>query len=123
LEAKRETQLVNYFDGPRTDVPRTNRHSEELDRKRRLRTAPHVAPLAAYVDRMRAERAGDRFPDFDPTEAGVTARILLLLEAPGGKATMERDGSGFVSPDNNDGTAQNMWCLLRDAGVDRRLCL
>ncbi|MEX1208762.1 MAG: uracil-DNA glycosylase [Acidimicrobiia bacterium] len=46
---------------------------------------------------------------------------MLLFEAPGGKATVERGGSGFVSPDNNDATAQNMWYLLRDAGVDRRV--
>lgn len=59
-------------------------------------------------------------PDFDPTEAGVEAPILLLLEAPGAKATRERGGSGFVSPDNDDGTAENMWRLLREAGIDRR---
>jgi uracil-DNA glycosylase len=59
-------------------------------------------------------------PDFDPTEAGTDAPILLLLEAPGPKATRERGGSGFVSPDNNDGSAENMWRLLREAGVDRR---
>ena len=58
-------------------------------------------------------------PDFDPTEAGTRARILLLLEAPGPKATRGRGGSGFVSPDNNDGSAENMWNLLRDAGMDR----
>ena len=45
--------------------------------------------------------------------------MLLLLEAPGPKATTERGGSGFVSPDNNDGTAENMWRLLREAEIDR----
>ncbi len=64
-------------------------------------------------------RGRDRVPDFDPTEAGIRAPMLLLLEAPGGKATRERGGSGFVSPDNDDGTAENMWHLLREAGVDR----
>lgn len=49
----------------------------------------------------------------------MRAPILLLLEAPGAKATRERGGSGFVSPDNNDGTAQNMWELLAEAGYDR----
>ena len=58
-------------------------------------------------------------PDFDPTEAGVAAPILLLLEAPGPKASRERGGSGFVSPDNIDGTAENMWRPLREAEVDR----
>lgn len=49
----------------------------------------------------------------------MAARILLLLEAPGPKATRERGGSGFVSPDNDDGTAENMWRLLEEAGIDR----
>ncbi len=104
--------------GPRTDAPRTNKDPAELARKRELLSAPHAAPLAAHVERIRGERGADRVPDFDPTEAGVEARILLLLEAPGAKATRERGGSGFVSPDNNDGTAENMWWLLREAGVD-----
>jgi hypothetical protein len=64
---------------------------------RRLLDAPHMAPLTAHVARIRAERGADRVPDFDPTEAGVNAPILLLLEAPGGNATRERGGSGFVS--------------------------
>jgi uracil-DNA glycosylase len=107
-------------DGPRTDAPRTNRDLAELARKRRLLAASHVAPLTAHVERIRSDRGADRVPDFDPTEAGIEAAILLLLEAPGGKATRERGGSGFISPDNNDGTAENMWRLLREAGVDRR---
>lgn len=104
---------------PRNDRPRTNRDAAELERKRRLLDAPHMGPLVSYVGRIRADRGADRVPDFDPTEAGVHARILLLLEAPGPKATRERGGSGFVSPDNNDGSAENMWHLLREAGVDR----
>ncbi|MDF1595714.1 MAG: uracil-DNA glycosylase [Acidimicrobiia bacterium] len=82
--------------------------------------APRMVPLVAHVEQIRGERGTDRVPDFDPTEAGVEARVLLLLEAPGPRATRERGGSGFVSPDNNDATAENMWWLLREAGVDRR---
>lgn len=104
---------------PRTDAPRTNKDLEELDRKMALLSAPHIAPLTGYVERLRAARGADRVPHFDPTEAGIHAPILFLLEAPGAKATRERGGSGFVSPDNNDGTAQNMWELLRDASYDR----
>ena len=81
----------------RTDAPRTNREPGELERKRQLLTSPHVAPLTEHVQRMRAERGSDRVPDFDPTEAGTSAPILLLLEAPGPKATKERGGSGFAS--------------------------
>jgi uracil-DNA glycosylase len=107
-------------DEPRTDAPRTNRDPTEIARKRGLLNAPHVAPLTAYVTRLRAQRGTDRVPDFDPTEAGIQASILLLLEAPGRKATVQGAGSGFVSPDNDDASAENMWRLLREAGIDRR---
>ncbi|MGY0234208.1 uracil-DNA glycosylase [Longispora urticae] len=107
------------MDGPRADSPRTNREVAELARKQSLLTEPRIAPLTAHAARIRSERGADRVPDFDPTEAGVHAPILLLLEAPGARATRERHGSGFVSPDNNDQTAATMWHLLCDAGIDR----
>lgn len=107
------------MEGPRIDAPRTNSDPAELQRKRNLLGEPHSAPLAAHVARVRAIRGADRVPDFDPTEAGLAAPILLLAEAPGAKATIERGGSGFVSVDNNDGTAENTWHLLRQAGYNR----
>lgn len=100
--------------------PRTNRDPESLARKRERLQAPRMAPLVAYVDGLRAEHGAGAVPDFAPDEAGVDARILLLLEAPGPKATVQRGGSGFVSPDNDDRTAENMWHLLGEAGVERR---
>lgn len=103
---------------PRTDEPRTNRDPAEVDRKLSLPTAHHVAPLTAFVERLRRSKPQAAVPYFDPTEAGIGARILLLLEAPGRRSALEA-GSGFVSPDNDDQTAQNMWQLLRDAGIDR----
>lgn len=81
--------------------------------------APHVVALTDFVARLRAARPAALVPDFDPTEAGVRARILLLLEAPGPKATRDRGGSGFVSPDNDDATAQSLWELFGEAGINR----
>lgn len=107
-------------DGPRTDRPRTNGDPAEVARKLALLDKQHVKPLSGFVRRLRAERGGDEsIPWFDPTEAGTGARILILLEAPGRRATAGQ-GSGFISPDNNDGSAQNMWKLLQAAGVNRR---
>jgi len=105
---------MNYS---RTDTPRTNRDPAEVQRKQSLLHEPHIAPLTSYVERMRAERGRNySIPYLDPTEAGITARIALLLEAPGPRSA---HGSGFVSPDNDDQTAQNMWTLLGDVGCDR----
>lgn len=107
-------------DKPRTDRPRTNGDPAEVARKLTLLDDPRVKPLSDFVRDLRAERGGDEsIPWFDPTEAGSGARMLMLLEAPGRKATPGQ-GSGFVSPDNNDGSAENMWNLLREAGVNRR---
>jgi uracil-DNA glycosylase len=99
--------------------PRANRDPRELERKVALLHEPHVAPLTAFVERLRALRGGEAVPWFDPTEAGVEARILFLLEAPGGRAALA-DGSGFISPDNDDRTAKTMWTLLREVGLDTR---
>lgn len=107
-------------------VPRANRDPAEVARKRSLLYEPHIAPLTAFVERLRAQQGGrESVPWFDPTEAGVNARILALLEAPGPRATgtggprPKANGSGFISCDNNDRTADHMWHLLRDAGIDR----
>src|SRR5437868_1810926 len=94
---------------------RTNRDPAEVARKRSLLHEPHVAPLTAFVERLRARHGGgDSVPWFDPTEAGVNARILALLEAPGPKATgtegprPKSKGSGFISCDNDDPTADHV---------------
>jgi len=104
---------------PRADRPRTNADPAELARKEQLLSSPRMAPLTQYVERLRIERGPAAWvPYFDPTEAGVHARILILLESPGPRASGPR-GSQFVSADNNDQTAENMWNLLRDASVKR----
>lgn len=98
--------------------PRLHRDAREVERKRARLTEPHVAALTQYVEALKVAKPDAQIPFFDPAEASIGARILLLLEAPGRRSAPPM-GSGFVSPDNNDQTAQNMWLLLRDAGIDR----
>lgn len=77
---------------------------------------PHVAPLTAYVEELRLEAGpGAKIPDFDPWDAGINAEILFLLEAPGARAV----ASMFVSRNNPDETAKNMFLLHRDACIPR----
>lgn len=77
---------------------------------------PHVAPLTAYVEELRLEAGpGVDIPDFDPWDAGVDAEILFLLEAPGARAV----ASTFVSRNNSDETAKNMFLLHQDACIPR----
>jgi uracil-DNA glycosylase len=101
-----------------TTAPRAHRDRREVERKRQLLDAPHVAPLSDFVRRLQTER-GAVVPWFDPTEAGARARILLLFENPGRRADAAQ-GSGFISADNDDKSAENMWGFFREAGIGRR---
>jgi hypothetical protein len=49
----------------------------------------------------------------------LTRASSCSWEAPGRRATAKQ-GSGFISADNNDPTAENAWRLYREAGIDRR---
>lgn len=102
-----------------SSTPRAHRDRREVESKLALLDAPHVAPLTDFVRRLRAARGADSVPFFDPTEAGSEARILMLFENPGRRADAAQ-GSGFISADNDDPSAENMWGFLREAGIDRR---
>ena len=102
--------------------PKGLRDSAERERRLARLREPHIAPLTAYVTRLRALRGGgESVPWFDPAGGGVHARVLLLLESPGPMATSQalenkkRRGSGFISPDNDDESAKNAY-EARDAG-------
>lgn len=88
-----------------------------------LRSEPHSAPLASWVDETAQEREVNGLPMvmpyIDPLDAGTRARVLLFLEAPGPmtNANNTRPGSGFISSDNADPTARNLWKARRDAGL------
>lgn len=62
---------------------------------------------------------GTFLPHFDPAEAGVEARVLIVAEAPGPKTNPRTSAtsSGFVSVDNDDPTAENAWRLRAEAGL------
>ena len=99
---------------PHPDHPKTLREAPARAHRRTLLAAPHVAPLVAYGASL-AERLGRAVPDVDPLDGGIDARLLILLETPGPKVL----GTGFVSRDNPDGTAANMFRFLTQAGISR----
>jgi hypothetical protein len=102
-----------------TRTPRAHRDRREVERKRILLDEPHIAPLTEYVRRLRAVHGPDSVPWFDPTEAGTEAPILLLFENPGRRADVAQ-GSGFISADNDDRSAENTWRIFKEVGIDRR---
>ncbi len=77
----------------------------------------HIYPLTHFVDQLRESAGpGAAIPYFDPWDGGVDAEALFLLEAPGAKAV----ASGFISRNNPDETAKNMFDLGVEAGIGRK---
>jgi len=78
---------------------------------------PHVAPLTDFVLELRQETKAEAFvPYFDPWDGGIHTEILFLLETPGRKAVQ----SGFVSRNNPDETAKNMFELAQESEIHRK---
>lgn len=111
-----------------SDAPRSLREPARLaERHAMLATVSAVQPLlqwaADYSNRRTDAGVTTLIPHFDPGDAGVHARVLILLEAPGPmtNAGNKRRGSGFVSIDNDDLTAENCWRLRDETGLDESL--
>ncbi|WP_253278516.1 MULTISPECIES: hypothetical protein [Pseudomonas] len=103
------------------DAPRIFRHPEFVAMRRRMLYEPHIAPLTAYVESLRAKHPDWEFQDFDPMDGGVNADTLFLLEKPGPMTSPQakRKGSGFISRNNDDSTAEALFTFSEEAGIDR----
>lgn len=82
----------------------------------------HIAPLAQYVDSLRAKHPDWEFQDFDPLDGGIGADMLFLLEKPGPmtSSTGKRKGSGFISRNNDDPTAEALFNFMVQAEIPRK---
>lgn len=73
---------------------------------------------------MLRQRFACEVPDIDPLDRAVEARALFLFEKPGPMTSelgrVNRSGSGFVSRDNDDPTAEATFNFLRQAQIPRR---
>jgi uracil-DNA glycosylase len=102
------------------DAPYLLGNGQEQRRRLEMLSLPHVKPLSDYLAAVRSALGSEYpIPNFDPFDGGVNARILFLLEAPGPKAAGTKISSGFVSSNNPDPTARNLWHLIHDAGIPR----
>ena len=83
-----------------------------------------MAPLNRLVLEMRGDAglANDAksISYVDPDSGGTSARVLFLLRDP---SRVAAEGTGFISPDNPDSTADNFTWLREQAHLDRNLCL
>ncbi len=88
------------------DEPYTLKSQEERIRRAGMLILPRMKPLLRLLNEIRAKYQFT--PNFDPCDGGIGAKVLFLLEAPGRQAR----GSDFISRNNPDPTAKNMWKLL-----------
>lgn len=108
------------------DTPRSMSDAGVRERREAMLNRPHVLPLTVYTAKLRRDRASVEVPDFDPLDGGIDARVLFLFEKPGpmtaasGKRT-KRTGSGFISRNNDDATAEATINFMQQAGISREL--
>jgi uracil-DNA glycosylase len=105
-----------------TDIPdqaRSLRSSKAIALRRLMLNKPHIAPLANYVQRLRDIHPAWEFPNFDPLDGGTNAEILFLLEKPGPMTSAASAGSGFISRNNDDPTAQATFDFMKKADISR----
>lgn len=105
-------------------APRSLGQAAVLEERRGMaQSVASAAPLTAWVAELILRRSSQGLPSeipmVDPADAGVDARVLLLLEAPGPMTNPKnlRAGSGFISSDNNDSTAENLWRARHFSGL------
>ena len=79
-----------------------------------------MLPLTEYVEGLRKQGKGE-VPDFDPMDGGLNARALFLFEKPGKKTSESGGGSGFISRNNDDPTAEATFNFMRTAVIHRKL--
>src|SRR5580700_5316391 len=96
------------------DAPRSMRDPEVRKRRKAMLDLPHIAPLTAFAAKLR-ERGLMEVPDFDPLDGGIHARVLFLFEKPGPMTAAggNRTGSGFISRNNDDATADAAFRFMR----------
>lgn len=104
------------------DAPRHFKQPELVAARRSMLHEPHIAPLTAYVEKLRAKYPDWEFQYFDPMDGGVDADMLFLLEKPGPMTSpnAKRKGSGFISRNNDDPTAEALFTFMEQAEIDRK---
>jgi hypothetical protein len=85
-------------------------------------TAAHVAPINTFVDRLRDRDGRGWAPYVPPHHGGIDARVVSILRDPG-PATQLGIGSGFLSTENDDPTAERMARLFDRFGIASRVVL
>lgn len=88
------------------------------DRKRARLHDPHMQPLLTYREDL-VTRTRKVIPHFDPEDGGARAELLLLLSHVDGDPGSVKNGSEFISVENEDLTASNLRTVVDRIGLPR----
>jgi hypothetical protein len=103
-----------------SDCARSLRSPEAVALRKGMLREPHIAPLTDFVTKLRGTHPDWEFPDFDPLDGGSNADILFLFEKPGPMTSAGGTGSGFISRNNDDPTAEATFGFMKEAGLSRK---
>ena len=103
-----------------SDCARSLRSRDAIALRQLMLHEPHIALLTDFVQKLRETHPAWEFPDFDPLDGGCNADILFLFEKPGPKTSARGKGSGFISRNNDDPTAEATFGFMNKAGLPRK---
>lgn len=79
---------------------------------------PHVQPLNVLAAYWRAEVPGRFVPWFDPDDAGIHARVIVLLERPA-PSTVAQAEAALSSEDNDNASSRAVRAARIESGLQR----
>ena len=83
----------------------------------RRRYDPHIEAINRLVDELREEGQA-QIPYVDACLGGVNSQVLFLFQDPGPGTDHTEHGCGFLSPQNDDPSAECFLQCLHDSGLD-----
>jgi uracil-DNA glycosylase len=103
------------------DRPRSLKDAEVRARRIAMLQEEHIGLLTDFVADLNKQNKFGEVPWFDPLDGGINAQVLFLLEKPGPmtSVTGKRIGSGFISRNNNDSTAEATFRFMHEANLPR----
>jgi hypothetical protein len=103
-----------------SDCSRSLQSREAIALRKEMLRDKHIAQFTDFVDKLRRAHRDWEFPDFDPHDGGANADMLFLFEKPGRMTSAgSGKGSGFISRDNDDPTANAIFDFMKKANLCR----
>lgn len=107
---------------PLPSAPRALASDGMRNKRAEFLRSPHVAPINDLIDEIGRALGWNNLPYIDPTFGGVHARALLVMKAPEADADPSKMRIRFLSWDNDDVGAANIFDVFAKFGVPRSVC-